>query len=150
MQPNKPQIPIIIWIAIIALLLMGLITNFIAARNPSARSYPQQVKVVYESIDYNKITSQIKQQVAALPLAKAGANGKDGKDGQPGKTGATGAKGAQGVQGSSGAQGEPGAAGKSIEIRFNATKNQIEWRYTGDFGWITLITTCTLTNTCGP
>lgn len=141
---QKPQIPLLIWIAIVALLLMGLISNVIAARNPSARSYPQQVKIVYQPIDYDKINGFIKEQVANIPLAKAGV---DGKDGQPGRTGAKGTTGSQGLPGT---QGIPGADGKSIQLRYNAAKAQIEYRYDGDITWNGLVTVCTLTNTCGP
>lgn len=150
-MPQKPHIPWLIWLAIVALLLMGLISNIIAARNPSARSYPRLVqgpigpKGDTPQIDYTKIANIINQQIATLPKPK------DGIDGTNGKNGVIGNPGVNGTNGQDGLPGVQGADGLSVELRYNAAKQQIEWRYVGDITWKLLVSNCTLANTCtGP
>jgi hypothetical protein len=148
---QQPQIPKIVWFILGLLLLMSFLSISIAIHNPSGRSYPRTVagpqgaKGDAVQIDYNKLAALIHNEVAALPQPKDGVNGKDGKNGVDGKPGVN------GKNGQDGAQGIPGADGKSIELRYNAAKSQIEWRFSGDIAWITLVSGCVLTNTCaGP
>lgn len=77
-----------------------------------------------------------------------GLQGALGPAGQPGVQGSTGVAGVVGPEGPVGPQGEPGAAAVPIEIRYNDTKKQIEWRYAGDMLWTTLVQACQLTDTC--
>lgn len=77
-----------------------------------------------------------------------GLQGALGPVGQPGVQGSTGATGAVGPEGPIGPQGEPGAPAQQIEIRYNADKSQIEWRYVGEFYWQLLVQACQLTDTC--
>jgi len=125
--------------------------------SPSSRSFPQTgpagPRGDTAQVDYDKVESFIlpiiQQQFANITKPQ---NGRDGPMGLPGLAGLPGIQGQQGVQGEpgvAGPQGDPGVPGKSIEIRFNSTKNQIEWRYEGDFTWTLLVTSCQLTNTCG-
>lgn len=152
MPPQK--IPPVIWIVLGLLLLFSFFSILIAIHNPSGRSYPQMVQSAQpEPVDYAKITKIVQHQISLLPTPQNGVNGKDGVNGTNGTTGATGKTGSVGVagaQGSPGPQGEPGATGKSIQLRYNATKAQIEYRYDGDITWNILVTICTLTNACGP
>lgn len=96
-------------------------------------------------IDYSKIDAYIQKQIAAIPTPINGLNGANGKTGA---TGSQGQIGKTGLQGSSGSQGEPGVAGKSIELRYNDAKSEIEWRYVGDLTWVPLLKDCQILNTC--
>lgn len=155
MQPVK--LPKSFWVIIFTgmfLILGALIAVYIAVRNPSGHSYPKVIqgpKGDTAQIDYSKINSAIAQQLAALPKAQNGVDGLPGENGTmgiQGLMGIPGPAGPQGPQGETGGQGDPGVSGKSIEVRYNDAKAEVEWRYDGDIGWTPLVTACTLTNTC--
>lgn len=77
-----------------------------------------------------------------------GAQGLQGQAAPQGLQGPAGPTGAQGPAGEPGAQGEPGEPATPIELRYNAVKLRIEWRFAGDSAWRPLVTTCQLTNSC--
>lgn len=77
-----------------------------------------------------------------------GSLGPVGPQGVQGVIGPQGGPGPQGSKGDPGPQGEPGAPGLPVEFRYDADKQQIEWRYIGDLFWRTLVKNCELTNTC--
>lgn len=132
---------------------MSSLTVAVAIHNPNGKSYPKTIvgeqgpKGDTAQIDYDKLATIIHNEVATLPVPKDGVNGKDGKNGSTGKSGA---RGVQGADGQPGIQGSPGADGKSIELRYNSSKAELEYRYDGDLNWTPLVTVCVLTNTCGP
>lgn len=152
MPPHK--IPITVWVALALLLLMSFISIAIAIHNPNGRSYPQTMvaqPAAPPQVDYTKITKIVQQQLMALPKPQNGINGENGtngKDGTLGKPGTVGSQGGTGVQGQPGTQGDPGPAGLSAELRYNAARSEIEWRYVGELAWRPLVSACVLTNTC--
>lgn len=148
----------LIWATLLLLICLSLTSIFIAVtKGPGNYSYPSATPT---PVNYDKIGELIDQKLATLPKAPAGipgvngnngVNGTDGKDGKNGATGLqgpAGPKGDTGEKGDTGAQGDPGIPGKTVELRYNDTKQQIEWRYGGDIGWRTLVTTCQLGGTC--
>lgn len=145
--------PRVFWLVIGLLLLLNLLAIGIAIKSAGGRSYPKEASTsVIQTVDYAKLTQIINQQIAALPTPQNGSNGKNGKDAVA-KDGAQGPQGAPGAsivgpQGETGPQGEAGTEGKSVEMHYNTAKAQIEWRFTGDLFWTTLVAGCTLTNTC--
>lgn len=86
-----------------------------------------------------------------------GEDGEDGSQGEQGDVGPAGEQGPMGEQGPPGPQGErgpvgpvgpQGPSGQSIELRGNDGSQSIEWRYTDDENWQTLIPYCVLTGSC--
>lgn len=154
MQPVK--IPKLFWIIIIIAVLLNLVTILIALHSPSGKSYPHYIqgpRGEAATVDYDKITSIVKQQIATLPTPHDGKDGQSivgpsGPSGPTGSQGVPGLSGSNGTDGTAGVQGEPGQPGKSIELRYDSARSQIEWRYEGDLLWATLVQACTLTNTC--
>lgn len=82
------------------------------------------------------------------PIGLQGIQGEQGLQGTVGPAGQPSVQGSQGEIGPQGPQGDPGAPAVPLEIRYNDIKQQIEWRYVGDFLWTTLVQACQLTNTC--
>lgn len=148
---RSTKLPKLLWIILGLIFLLDIVTIFIALRSPSSHSYPSQKPIVI-SLDYNKINALVQADLNALPQAQNGVNGTNGingKDGAQGPSGVAGPTGATGETGQTGSPGDSGAPARQVELRYNAVKNQVEWHYDGDISWNTLVSACTLTNTCG-
>lgn len=76
--------------------------------------------------------------LAACKQGEAGAKGETGDKGPTGEQGNPGGPGAKGDTGDTGDKGEDGADAKAPE--FQVTEAGVQWRYTGDEEWKTLIT----------
>lgn len=164
MERNKlPKILWVLTVVAIVSLFISLITLVIAIHSPSGNSYPRETQVESAPVDYSKISAIVQQQIAAEPKAidgvsgapgqngSAGKNGTDGTNGTSGTSGINGVQGVigeEGIPGRSGPQGDPGIPGAQIELQYNAVKSDIEWRYNTQLNWQSLVSACTLLNTC--
>lgn len=139
--------------------LAGLMIASLAHQiiDPGAKSFPlagpEGPKGDTAQVDYDQIRTYITEEIAQLPAPKDGqtVQGPPGPQGPSGANGesATGVDGQNGLNGLDGIPGEPGQPGREIELRNNPTTMALEWRYVGELSWLTLITTCEITNTCG-
>lgn len=150
------------YVVLLALAIFILVTLSVANAYLAYKSrdkFESELSVAIQSVSESNrsyTNTAIEETISRIsviqgPRGEKGASivGPQGKKGESvqGPIGLPGVDGKNGTDGK-GEKGDPGEPGREIEIRHDGKTEQLQWRYSGDDLWTTLVRDCEIINTC--